>query len=340
MKAALVQSDASLKMADHPAPDAAPGNVVVKVAYCGICGSDLHMLEVGLFPEGCIIGHEFSGTVAAVGKGVEGWEVGDPVAVIPMDPCFSCESCRRGDTQICGEGLNRSYGLGANPGGFAQYVSVKPSMLFRIPDGVGMREAALNEPWAVVVHGVNLSGFRVGEPAVVMGAGPIGLLCLCALKAAGASRLYVSEPDPFRAQRARDIGVDLVVDPSKEMPSSVIREHAGRAPRYVFDCAGTETSAEEAAFISGRSGCVVLLGIPMGNATLFPVGWFMKEIKLIFSFGYTYLEFEHSLHMLARGAVKADTIVSGVMPLAEIGQAVEMLHGSGHAKILIDCQAV
>ena len=340
MKAALVQADGSMKVSEVPTPEAAPGSVVVKVAFCGICGSDIHMLDAGLFPAGCIIGHEMSGFIADVGQGVEGWQEEDPVAVMPLAPCFSCEPCKRGDVQICQEGLTRSYGLGMNPGGFAQFISVSPSALFRIPNGLEPRGAALNEPWSVAVHGVNLSGFRIGEPAAVLGGGPIGLLCMFALRAAGASQVFVSEPDPFRAERARATGADLVVDPSKEFPADRFQEHAGKAPKFVFDCAGTETSTDEAAAIAGPYGRVVLLGVPMGNASLFPLRWFMRELQLLFSFGYTYAEFGGCLQVLARGAVEVDNVVSDVMPLAEVDHAFKLLHGSGHTKILIDCQAV
>jgi len=314
--------------------------VIVKVAYCGICGTDLHMLAAGIMPAGCIIGHELSGTVARVGAEVEGWTEGDPVAVLPLDPCFSCDPCRRGSVMICEESYLRAYGIGGRPGGFSQYMAVRPSMLFRLPGGLDFKTAALNEPWSVAVHGVNLSGFPAGGRAVVMGAGPIGLLCVAALRAAGAEAVYVSEPDPYRAEKARDLGADLVVNPSVEIPADVIRETAGRPPAYVFECAGTETSMEEASAIAGPLGRIVALGVPMGNATLFPLNWFMKEIRLYFSLGYTYPEFGENLDLLNRGAVDPETVISDVLPLAEIQKAMEMLRGPGHMKILIDCQAL
>ncbi len=340
MKAAQVQTDGSLLLSDFPEPEPGPGDVIVKVAYCGICGTDIHMLDAGIMPAGCIIGHELSGTVSNVGAEVEGWKEGDPVAVLPLDPCFSCDPCRRGSVMICREAYSRAYGLGAIAGGFSQFMSVRPSMLFRIPEGLDLKTAALNEPWSVAVHGVNLSEFPAGGLAVVMGAGPIGLLCVAALRAAGAEAVCVSEPDLYRGEKARELGVDLLVDPSRELPGDVIREKAGRAPDYVFECVGTETSMEEASAIAGPHGRIVALGVPMGNATLFPLNWFMKEIRLIFSLGYTYSEFEHNLDSLTRGAVDPEVVISDVLPLGEIQQATEMLRGSGHMKILMDCQDV
>ena len=115
------------------------------------------------------------------------------MVIMPLDPCLSCEPCRRGDIQLCLEGVIRGYGLGANPGGFAQYMTVKPSMLFPMPEGLDMKTAALNEPWSVAVRGVNMTGGGLGRHAVVMGAGPIGLLCVYALKLSGAGSIWVSE---------------------------------------------------------------------------------------------------------------------------------------------------
>ncbi len=338
MKAALVQADGTLRVEEVPDPEAGPGELVVRVSYCGICGSDIHMLATGMLPEGCIIGHELSGRVAAVGAGVEGWQEGDPVVAMPFDPCFSCEPCRRGDIQVCHEMVPRGYGLGINPGGFAGYMRVKPPMLFRIPEGLGLREAALNEPWAVAVHGVNFSGFRIGGRALVMGAGPIGLMTVYALRVAGASEIYVTEPDAYRAQKARDAGADLVIDPSGGGVEASILSHAGRPPEYVFDCAGTETSIQEAVTYADVHGCVMVMGVHMNNAVIFPPSAFMKEVSLHFSLGYAYREFGESLHLLQRGALDADLMVSAVRPLDKIQDALEALKSPGQMKILIDCR--
>jgi len=339
MKAARVQPDGSLVVSDVPEPEPGPGDVVVKVAYCGICGTDIHMLDAGLLPPGLVIGHEISGTVAHAGVEVEGWREGDPVALLPLDPCFSCEPCRQGSVMICREAFSRNYGVGGNPGGFSEFMLVRPSMLFRIPEGLDLRAAALNEPWSVAVHGVNLSGIPKGGPAVVMGAGPIGLLCVAALRAMGAGAICVSEPDPYRREKAEGLGVDLVVDPSRESPGDVVRDKIGRDPETVFECVGTETSIQDASAIVGPFGRVVALGVPMGPASIFPMSWFMKEIRLSFSLGYTYEEFERGLRLLAQGAVDPDTVISDVLPLGEIQQAMGMLRSSGHMKILIDCRS-
>lgn len=340
MKAAIIQADRSLKVEDRPTPEPGPGDVLVKVAFCGICGSDLHLLEAGFLPPGSIIGHELSGTIEAVGEGVEGWAIGDRVCVMPIDPCFECPACGRGDIQVCHNGAQRSYGLGMKPGGFAQFMLVRPSMLFKLPSGLDFETAALNEPCAVAVHGVNIAGPRMSVQAIVMGAGPIGLLCIKALKAAGAGVVYASEPDPYRADLALKAGADRVVDPAKAAPGGEIRKDTGRGADFAFDCAGTEKSIDEAVFLIGRHGRIIVLGAYPAQATIFPLAWFAKEASLNFSFGYTYREFGNCLDLLANGVITPETVVSSVMPLADINEAFTLLKGSGQSKILINCQDV
>ena len=339
MKAAFVKPGGNFDVSECPTPEPGQGEVVVKVAYCGICGSDIHMLDVGLLPSGCIIGHEMSGDIAAVGGGVEGWNEGDPAAVLPMDPCFSCEPCKNGLTQLCSEGFKRSYGLGVNPGGFGQYMLVKPSMLYRVPEGLNMKTAALNEPWAVAMHGVDMLGLKNSVLVLVMGAGPIGIMCIYALKSSGVTDIYVSEPDKYRADKAAEAGVKEVIDPAVDQPGDAIHRGAGRAPDYVIDCAGTESSIQDAIAIVGTRGVVIVLGVHIGTASLIPLICLGKEVQLNFSFGYNYREFGDSLKLLAKGAVDPEVVISDVMPLSEIGQAFKMLRGTGHTKILIDCQA-
>jgi (R,R)-butanediol dehydrogenase/meso-butanediol dehydrogenase/diacetyl reductase len=211
-------------------------------------------------------------------------------------------------------------------------------MLYPVPQGMDMRLAALNEPWAVAVRGANLSSVRVGDHAVVMGAGPIGLLSVFALRIAGAVRIYVSEPDAYRADKALAAGADGIFDPKKSVVADEVQKAAGRSPDAVIDCAGTETSLEEAASIVAHHGRVVALGVHMGTVNLFPMSWFMKELTLRFSLGYNLREFAAGLEQLARGTVDPETVVSDVVPLEEIAEAFEALHDTGHTKILVDCR--
>ncbi len=337
MKAALVQSDKSLKVEECPMPEPGQGEVLINVAYAGICGSDLHMLEAGMFPPGSIIGHEFSGHIAAIGEGVTNWKEGEQVIVMPLNTCLTCEPCKRGDIQVCQAGLIGGYGMGMNPGGFAQYMVAKSSLLYRVPDGLDMKTAALNEPWAVAMRGINQSNIQEGENALIMGAGPIGLLCIFALKNIGAGKIFISEPDPFRAEKALAAGADGVFNPNKENPGDKIQQVTGKSPDHIFECAGTADSMQEAALTSGIQGHITMLGVHQGNVSIFPIIWFAKELSVTFSMGYSLTEFSDSIDLLAKDVVNPNVVISDVVPLDDIDGAFKALHGSGHTKILVDC---
>lgn len=339
MKAAFVQQDNTLRLQDTPRPEPDRGEVLVEVAYCGVCGTDLHMLRAGLFPTGCIIGHEISGWIAEVGAEVEGWTPGEPVVVLPIDPCHSCDPCRRGETHLCEASIVRTHGMGIRPGGFAQYMRAHPSALFRAPEGTEIMTAALAEPLAVALRAVHLSSIPTGAPAVVMGAGPIGLLTVTALKAAGAGQVCVTELDPERAKRALKAGADFALDPRLRHPGHEVRQRASREPLHVFDCAGAENSLEEAAGIVGRRGRIVAVGIHFGGRVgLFPMTWFAKETTLHFSLGYNLEEFAESLAMLGKGSVDPEVLVSDVVPLGQIEKVFSLASTPGRAKVLVDCR--
>jgi len=338
MKAALYQRGGDFEVNDVPDPDPGPGEVVVEVAYCGICGSDLHLIEKGMLPGGAVIGHEASGVVAKAGDGVADFKEGDPVVVMPLDPCNSCAPCQAGNTHMCESGMERNYGLGGRPGAFSNYMLTTPAMLFPVPDGLDLKAAALTEPWAVAVHGVNMLGEASGRLACILGAGPIGLLCLYALRRAGFENVLVSEPDPFRAGLAAKAGA-TVVDTSKQMLGKAILEAADRSPDVIADCAGTPGSFADSFSALRPGGDVLMLGIHMGPLSFMPLIYFLKEPTIRFSFGYTSRQFGESLKSLAGGAVDPGLIISSVMPLDKIGEAFDMLGGPGHAKVLIDCRA-
>ncbi len=340
MKTAVIQKDFTLKIEDHPTPVPGPEEILIKVSYCGICGSDLHFLESKIMPPGTILGHELSGVIVEAGDNVKDWKQGDKVVVLPFNPCMTCESCKKGDTHHCKEGLARSYGIGTNPGAFCDYMLVHPPMLFKVPEGLDMETASLTEPMAVSFHGFNMSGFKKGEHALVMGAGPIGLFCIYALKMSGASHIFVSEPDPFRAEMAKAAGADKVFNPKKDNIGNEMVNIAGKLPGYVFECAGTASSMQEASGMVGYHGHIIMLGIHQGNASIFPLLWFAKEIRLSFSFGYSKKEFEECLNLLAENTIEQDVVVSSVLPLSRINDGFNMLKEPGHSKIIVDCQDV
>ena len=339
MKAALFRRGGHFEIAEVPTPQPGPGEVLVQVSYCGICGSDVHLVAAGMLPSGAIIGHELSGRVAKIGPGVAGFREGDPVVVMPLDPCLACGPCRQGNTQLCAEGTKRNYGLGLLPGAFAEFMLTKPSMLFPLPQGLDLKTAAINEPWAVAVHAVKMLALGPDSLLLVMGAGPIGLLVIYALKQAGVRRIYVSEPDPYRAQKAAQAGAARVINPQQQNPAVALPQNAGRAPDLVMDCVGSKNSTQDAAAIVGPKGTVLVLGVHLATISILPLISFGKEVTFKFSLGYRQDEFGESLQLLARGALDPQVVVSEIMPLSEIGNAFLKLRESGHTKILMDCRS-
>ena len=194
MRAAVVE-EGSVVVREVPTPRPEAGEVLVRVALCGICGSDVRLLAEGFFPPGTVIGHEISGTVAEVGPGVEGWRIGERVTVLPAVTCGDCRYCRSDTWLHCPQarflGIHRDL-----PGGFAEYVKVPAGTLHRLPDEVSDEAGALVEPCAVALRAVRRSGLKLGESVAVLGAGPIGLFALELAQAAGADPIYVVEPGP------------------------------------------------------------------------------------------------------------------------------------------------
>ncbi len=333
MKAARFKRGGAFELAEVPVPVPGPGEAVVRVKYCGICGSDLHMVDKGMLPQGAVIGHELTGTVEAVGEGVAGFAPGAPVAVMPLAACGKCAFCASGRTQLCQDGLNGAYGLGGKPGGFAQFMLVKSSMLYSLPLGLDLKTAALNEPWSVARHAVAMIS---AGPVLILGAGPIGLMSVYALREREIDAIFVYEPDPHRAGLAKRAGA-RVIDPAREKPAVVLAQEAGGPPPVVLDCAGAEKSMQEAAGLVAPAGTVLMLGINMAKTFILPIVCFGKEITIKFSFGYTAAEFGDSLLSLASSALDPSVLISAVMPLSDINKAFQSLHQPGQAKVLIDC---
>jgi (R,R)-butanediol dehydrogenase/meso-butanediol dehydrogenase/diacetyl reductase len=321
MKAAVVRQK-DILVEDVPRPQASPGEVIIEVKYCGICGSDVHRFAAGGFPDGAILGHEPYGVVAEVGEGITDWQGGERVVVIAYDPCRQCRCCQQGEYQLC---LNKYWiGLGANPGGFAEYVKARSAMLLRVPDEVTDRAAALTEPLAVALHAVRTAHINLGDTAVVIGAGPIGLLVTQCLQIAGARAIGVIEVAPGRAELAAHLGADKVFTPgSDDLVAEVIRSLEAE-PDVVFECAGAVQTLQDAAELVRPHGKIMLVGVSLEPVPIIPIAWGLKEAELKACIAYRD-EFPLALELLAKGKIDVDSLISEVIPLKDIGQAVKAL---------------
>lgn len=333
MKAATVRQG-DFVVSEVPRPQASPGEVVVKVTYCGICGSDVHRFVAGGFPEGAILGHEPCGVITQLGEGVTDWQPGQRVVVIAYDPCRTCRWCLKGEYQLC---TNKHWiGLGTNPGAFAEYVKAFPTMLLPIPDQVNDRAAALTEPLAVALHAVRTAHINLGDTAVVIGAGPIGQLVIQCLRLAGARAVGVVEIAPGRAELAAQLGADALFTPDTEdLPARVSRT-LGVEPDVVFDCAGAVQTLQMAAEMVRPNGKVMLVGVSMKPVPITPIEWGRREAEMKACIAYRD-EFPLALELLAGGSVNVEALISDVIPLEQIGQTIEILQKpNDQIKILVE----
>jgi L-iditol 2-dehydrogenase len=249
-----------------PPPDPAPGELLVRVQACGICGSDLHYFsEGGISGTPCVypmvIGHEPTGTVVTVGADVAGWAPGARVALEPAVYCYHCEQCLTGHHNLCAH--LRFLSSPPDPGFLREYVTLPASNLLPLPSELSFQEGTLFEPLAVVLHSLRLARFQPGETAAVFGAGPIGLLTVVALKLSGASRVWSVEPVTARRDLAVRLGADAAIDPSQVDPArQILADTAGRGVDVAIDCATRGASLNHSIQAARRGGRLVVTGIP------------------------------------------------------------------------------
>ncbi|MFZ0888793.1 MAG: zinc-binding dehydrogenase [Candidatus Binataceae bacterium] len=324
MKAAVFRRQNEMATAEVPKPSPGPGEVVLKVHNCGICGSDLHAVQFGFGMEpNTVMGHEFCGEIHEIGPGVSGFKVGERVTSLPYISCGQCEFCLRGLGMRCAE--IRGLGLGQLPGAYAEFVLCGAGSLLKLPDKVSSREGALVEPLSVGLHGVNRAGLKPGAVCIVMGAGPIGLATLLWCKARGAQTVVVSELAEGRAELAKKLGATAVVNPNKENPAGKVRELAGREPDIVFECIGVKSTLDAAIGMLAPEGRVVVLGVCMEPDTITPVACILKEVGIDFVLGYNRGEFEETIAALATGRINAKPMITDVIPVDQVPAMLEAL---------------
>ena len=333
MRAAILKGPGIISIEDMETPKAGNGEVVVKVSYCGICGSDLRRFLNAAPNTAEIGGHEFSGVIAEIGPGVKGWSVGQRVTPIPFAPCWQCYACTHGTPHLC---RNAEY-VGANPnqpGGFAEFVRVKASQLYITPDEIDDREAALAEPLAVSLRSVMLSGINIGSSACIIGAGTIGLFTVQCAKLSGADSIYVAQRSEPRASLARQMGADMVINPAKENFLHTVLRKTAIGADVSFECAGNSEAFQLAVRSVRSSGRVILVGI--GGPAEFPTKELvMREIEIKGSMMY-WNEFPQSLELLKLHKINTKGIVTKIVPLKDIQAAfTDLLHSRDQIKVLM-----
>ena len=329
-----IAADRALVTVQREVADPAAGQVLLDVAFCGICGSDLHFRDVPeLFPAGTVPGHELSGRIAVLGPGVDGWSVGDRVCVLPFAQCGECDLCRSGNEQVCPRAVAEGVGLGTGrPGGYAEQVLVDERMLFALPDAVDDRAGTLVEPLAVAVRAVAKAAVTPADPVVVIGTGPVGLLTALVLRAEGYERFAVVSRNPARGRHAAALGVAVVA--LDEAPAA-LRDALGADPAAAFECAGTPTAAQLAVDLVAPLGRVMLVGLSMAPLDLAAAPIVLKEVSLQGVLTYRRDEFARAIELLATGAIPADELITAVAPLDDAEAAFQGLTAPGNTDIKV-----
>lgn len=310
---------------DKPIPELSAGDVLVRVKYCGICGSDVHGYLNGIMvPPGTVMGHECAGVVADTGEGVTDFKPGDRVVVKPIPQCGECHCCRKGQYSLCVRAFERAIGITPdNDGAFAEYVRIKypDQMLFKLPENVSFQAAALVEPLATCFHAIRLSRFKPGDRVVVIGAGMIGLGVLQFLKLGGAGKIISLEISSEKSKLAAQMGADVVLNPVSEgeddLAEKIYSLTDGVGADIVFECAGVPAAFQTCINHVKSGGQVMLVGINDKDVAINPFTMVLKEVEMRGVLGY-YDEYKYVLDYLSRRKIDTGALISDIISLPDL----------------------
>lgn len=338
MLASRLHGTEDIRLDEVPEPVVRDGEVRLKVAYNGICGSDLHMYFRGQMArdEPITLGHEFAGVIDTVGAGVTGLVPGTPVAVRPFFKCGRCEECARGWTHLCTP--MKVLGCGAaEGGGLAEYCVAPAGMVFALPDGVTLEQGALVEPMAVSYHGILRGEVEPGMRVLILGAGPIGIGVLLGLRALGVTDVIVAEPSAPRRAAIAELGASEVLDPHTDDVLGVVRDRTrGRGVDVVFECAGAQASYAQAVMAAGPRGRVVVLAVYEDPVEWNPSMVMMREVELRGAVGYQEGCYEAVLDLMAAGHYPTRGWVEHIPWAGLLDEGFGPLRRGERMKVLVD----
>lgn len=314
-----------------PVGEPGPGEVLLRVASCGVCGSDVHAFRSDPGFEWVrppiTLGHEFSGTVESVGPGVTRVKPGDRVVAVAIQGCGRCDTCRAGNTQLCPDRV--AVGL-SRDGGMAEYAVMPEKHLVPVPEGLDLAVAALGEPLSVAVHAVNVrADVEAGQNVVVSGPGPIGILCgmLARLRGADVLLTGVGQDSEARLPAAERVGLKTANLSEKPLEDHLRSAFGGRGPDIWIESSGSVRALSSALESVRPGGTVVVVGLYAEEMTFFPTTAVRRELSVIFSYSCNYPDYETALGLLGRGALDPGPLLSK-FPLGEATEAFEAV-GTG-----------
>jgi 2-desacetyl-2-hydroxyethyl bacteriochlorophyllide A dehydrogenase len=332
---AMVAVPGKVEFQEHSLPPLGQKDVLVQIKAASICGSDLHIFK-GHHPSAELpvsVGHEAAGQIIAVGKEVTKHTIGDRVTIEPVISCGQCEFCRRGQYHLC---VNISFQYRRGQGAFTPYFVAGEERVFKLPDNLSYEEGALVEPLSVALHAVKKSGIRLGQTSAVFGSGAIGLLVAMLARRASGSRVFVSDINPYRLEKALEFGATDVINSLAADPvETILEKTAQMGVDRSFEAVGLDTTLLQALKALKKGGTATLLGIFKNPDVMVPVNLFVqREISLAGSQGYCW-DFQDGLTLLENGVVDLKRLITHRMPLDELQQGFELLTNPKTASIKV-----
>ena len=340
MKASRFLGNKTFAVTDLPTPHAGPGELVLRNQVCGVCGTDVHIYHgepgsADVNPP-VVLGHEYSGEVVEVGEGVTGFAVGDHVTVDPNIYCGHCAYCQNGKKQLCPSmeaiGVTRD-------GGFAQYSRIPASQAFKLEPTVPWEAAAMAEPLACCLHGIDLAGIQVGDKVCVVGGGAIGLLMVQLAKLSGASQIVLSEPNEKRRQVGLQLGANAALDPTRPDSQEVFAQVLDGGANVVIECVGNVPAVKSAFQFAGKGATVLLFSVPKVDATfdlpLFDV--YKKELTIKGSFVNPDTH-ARAVALINSGKVDFGPIITHRFTLDQLPEAIAMQMSDASIKVVVEAQ--
>lgn len=325
--AAFYRGDKTFVVEQTKAKPPAAGEVSVRVAYCGICGTDMHVFHGNMdarVGHNRIVGHEMSGVIEGVGDGVTGLNAGQKVVVRPLDPDLDCPASKAGYPHIS---HNLKF-LGLDTDGAMQEIWTVPAHTIHVlPDDMRMDHAALIEPVAVACHDVRLSGLKAGEDVVVIGGGPIGILCAMVARDAG-GKVVLSEVNPHRLAIAEKLGFETLNPANVDLAEEINARTENKGADVVFEVSGTQPGVDAMTAVAATRARIVMVAIHAQKPQIDMFQFFWRELKLIGARVYEPEDYEKAIQIITSGGVDADTVITDVRPLSEIQTAFEALDSS------------
>jgi threonine dehydrogenase-like Zn-dependent dehydrogenase len=326
VRAAVYKEKGVFAVEEVATPSPAVGELLIRIKYCGICGTDLHNYSFGITSPGSVIGHEWCGVIEELGDGVGDFKVGDRVMLYAHPSSLSVN--KRLNTGSHRKDPRAYYSAPGKRGAFAEYITAPPSQVIRIPDGVTDESAACLEPLVAAIHAVRLGNLQASDTVAFIGAGPIALFMIQRVKQGGARGVYVSEISPTRAAKAKELGADKVFNPLEDdIISEIVALTGGIGPDIVYECAAGENTLNQACQLVALNGRVTCLAVYQGPITLEPLDWYMRqpEIKFTTNGDSTPFDWEIAAETLRERTIDVESTITDIIPLDDIQDTFQAL---------------